>query len=174
MRVTVLRLLATALLLAGATFAQSAPAGAPRQSTAEAAFARMKGLQGEWVSKRTDGKTSHVKYDLTGGGSAVVERYWADDVPDMTTVYTLDGDRLLLTHYCMAKNQPRMQATAFDIAGQLNFHFLDATGLATPGEGHMHNASFRFIDNDHFTTRWEFFQDGKQKFAEELAFSRVR
>ena len=70
-------------------------------------------------------------------------------MPAMMTVYYLDGDRLLLTHYCMAGNQPRMQARAFNPeTGEVDFEFLDATNLA-PGGGHMHNAKFRVADNDH-------------------------
>ena len=47
------------------------------------------------------------------------------------TVFHLDGDRLILTHYCMAGNQPRMQATSYDAKkGEIRFQFLDATNLA--------------------------------------------
>ncbi len=82
---------------------------------AAAAFARLKGLVGEWEANADVGKARLV-YELTGGGSAVVERESAENMPVMMTVYHLDGNRLLLTHYCMAGNQPRMEARSFDPA----------------------------------------------------------
>src|SRR5579863_8610060 len=78
------------------------------RADAAAAFARLKTLVGEWEANRPDGKV-RLAYELTGGGSALVERQAEEKMPAMMTVYHLDGDRLILTHYCMAGNQPRMQ-----------------------------------------------------------------
>jgi len=91
------------------------------------------------------------------------------------TVYHLDGDRLLLTHYCMAGNQPRMQARSFNPeSGELEFQFLDATNLTAAGTGHMHDARFRLIDNNHFSSEWDFYENGQRKFAESAQYTRVR
>ena len=93
------------------------------RSTDAAAFARLKTLVGEWEADTRMGK-AHVSYELIAGGTALVERESADKMPAMLTVYHLDGDRLLLTHYCMAGNQPRMQARSFNPeSGELEFHF---------------------------------------------------
>ena len=97
------------------------------------------------------------------------------DMPPMMTVYYLDGARLLLTHYCMVGNQPRMQARRFDPAsGELAFEFLDATNLATPRAGHMHNVKIRLGDNNHFTSEWEFYDNGERKNVEAAQYTRVR
>jgi hypothetical protein len=93
----------------------------------------------------------------------------------METVYYLDGNRLLLTHYCMAHNQPRMQAESFDSStGELKFAFLDATGLSSPNAGHMHSVSMRFVDSNHVNADWNFFQDGKLKTTESVQYTRVK
>ena len=55
---------------------------------AAAAFARLKTLVGEWQANT--GK-ARLTYELTGGGTALVERESADNVPGMMTVYHLDG-----------------------------------------------------------------------------------
>jgi hypothetical protein len=87
----------------------------------------------------------------------------------------VDGGRLLLTHYCMVGNQPRMQAKAFNPeTGELNFQFLDATNLTSSGTGHMHNAKIRLVDNNHLTTEWQFYENGKQKFSEAAQYTRVQ
>ncbi len=96
-------------------------------------------------------------------------------MPGMLTVYHLDGDRLILTHYCMAGNQPRMQASSFNPdTGELQFQFLDVTNLASPGAGHMHNARFRLVDNNHLKTEWQFYENGKPKMTEAAQYTRVR
>jgi hypothetical protein len=93
----------------------------------------------------------------------------------METVYYPDGDRLLLTHYCVAGNQPRMQARAFNAeTGELKFEFLDATNLVSPATGHMHNATFRFVDGSHLVQEWQFFENGKLKQTESFQYTRIR
>lgn len=151
---------------------------APEASDAQAAFAKLKALAGEWEGNGADGSHSHLQYEVISGGSAVVERFVNDKMGSgnaMVTVYYLDGGRLLLQHYCMAKNQPRMLAESFNPAsGELRFHFLDATGLASPSDGHMHNATFHFVDADHISEDWQFFENGKPKFTETMQLTRVR
>ena len=164
-----------ALMLSGGAVKAAGPLGS---ADAKVAFNRLKTLAGEWESKSPDGNTARLRYQVVSGGSAVVEHFVDDRMGEanaMVTVYYLDGGRLLLSHYCMAGNQPRMQAEAFDAStGELRFGFLDATGLASPGAGHMHNARLRFVDADHFTTQWEFVEAGKSKFTESAEYSRVR
>ncbi len=121
--------------LAVLTTLQGADPKSANGNDAAAAFARLKTLVGEWEANTPDGK-ARLSYELTGGGTALVERENADSMPGMMTVYHLDGGRLILTHYCMAGNQPRMQASGIDPqTGEIRFQFLDATNLASPGGG---------------------------------------
>lgn len=150
-------------------------AGGPKseRNTDAAAFTRLKTLVGEWEADTQMGKV-HLSYELIAGGTALVEKETGEKMPAMLTVFNLDGDRLLLTHYCMAGNQPRMQASAFNAdSGELEFQFLDATNL-TAGAGHMHNVRFRFVDHDHLATEWDFFENGRKKFGETAQYTRVR
>src|SRR5262245_18094678 len=80
-----------------------------------AAFDRLKTLVGEWEATG-DAAPAHLTYELVAGGTALLEREREANRPTMLTLYHRDGDRLLLTHYCMAGNQPRMQARPFDAA----------------------------------------------------------
>lgn len=141
---------------------------------ASAAFARLKTLAGDWEAQTKDGK-AHLSYELVSGGTAVMERETGDGRPVMLTVYYVDGDRLLLTHYCMAGNQPRMQAQQFHPeTGELVFDFLDATNLPNAQAGHMHSAKLRLVDNDHLTSEWQFYDNGQPKFTETAQYTRVR
>jgi hypothetical protein len=140
---------------------------------AKAVFARLKSLAGDWEADTTMGK-ARMAYEVIAGGAAIMERESAEKMPVMITVYHLDGDRLLLTHYCMAGNQPRMQAHSFNAeTGELQFRFLDATNLPA-GAGHMHNVTIRFVDKDRLHTSWEFHESGRMKFTESAQYKRVR
>jgi hypothetical protein len=145
---------------------------------ARAAFERLKQLAGAWLATAGDGKGAATSFEIIGGGSTIVEKYRDPRMGpgnEMVTMYHLDGARLLLTHYCMAKNQPRMQLTFFDPAtGELRFEFLDATNLASPGAGHMHSARYTLENPDRFTTVWDFVKDGKVAYSETQHFTRSR
>ena len=153
------------------------PAGEPKSvptTDATAAFARLKSLVGEWEANTSSGK-AHLSYELVSGDTALLERESSDAMPSMVTLYSVDGGRLLLTHYCMVGNQPRMQAKAFDPAsGELQFQFLDATNLSSPSAGHMHNAKIRIVDNSHMISEWQFYENGKPKFNEHAEYTRLR
>jgi hypothetical protein len=84
--------------------------------------------------------------------------------PSMTSLYHLDGDTLIMTHYCSAGNQPRMRAVV--PAGEiksLNFTFVDGTNIAKSSDGHIHGLTMTFQDKDHLTQTWRWRQDGKDE-----------
>ena len=88
-------------------------------------------------------------------------------------MYHMDGDRLLLTHYCEAGNQPRLVASSIeDGARTVTFTFLDATNLPSRDHGHMDKAILRFLDDDHFSSRWTWYQDGEETWMEEIVYER--
>jgi hypothetical protein len=128
-------------------------------------FEKLKTLVGTWVATMRDGQHATVTYELVSAGSALLERLGGDAHPDMqmVTVYHPDGDRVVMTHYCSAGNQPRMKAEP--VIGEvqsLRFTFLDATNLATPGEGHMHGLVVTFHDADSFTQEWTWRENGQE------------
>lgn len=166
------RLCISILLLAGLAVAAS-PKANEGQVDGSAAFNRLKALVGSWEADTPKGKV-HTTYQLVAGGSVLLER---DNIPgedEMVTAYHLDGDRLVLTHYCMAGNQPRMVAQRYDSAsGQLEFAFAGASNLK-PGAAHMHNASFQLISQDRYNSRWELFENGAPKLSADFQYTRVK
>ena len=159
------------LLLASAamTAAETKTAGADYV----AAFERLKSLTGEWQAETKMGK-SRMSYELIAHGTTLVERESFDKMPAMMTVYHLDGDRLMLTHYCMAGNQPRMQARAFDpTTGVVQFQFLDATNLPDPKTPHMHNATIH-IGDGRLVHEWQFYENERLKETHAAEYTRVR
>ena len=144
----------------------------------KAAFAQLKALEGTWESRRPDGKIARSVFELTAGGTVLLERYSNEAMPGdgrMATAYHLDGNELVLTHYCIANNQPVLRADRFDAAAkEIQFEFLRAGNLPSPSAGHMRRAKYRMLDADRFVTEWEFFENGQKKMTETETFSRVR
>jgi hypothetical protein len=170
-------LIGTALGAASLSLGGFQPGAAPAadKPASLGAFERFKALDGTWEGKSTRGWTEQVTYRTIAGGSCVMETSF-DAHPNemMATMVHMDGDRLMLTHYCVAKNQPRLVATGFDDGGQtVTFTFLDATNLPSRDVGHMDKVVFRFVDADHFTSQWTWYQDGKEAWMEEIEHRRT-
>ena len=100
------------LLSVGAVFATAAPPGPA--GTPLAAFELFRALAGDWIAA-DDGEMYKkgdlvARYAVTAAGSAVVETVFPGSPHEMVTVYYSDGPDLVLTHYCMEGNLPRMRA----------------------------------------------------------------
>ena len=135
---------------------------------ATAVFERLKALEGEWGGTATMGDESfavETRWRSTGGGSVVEERLFVGTPHEMVTMYHLDGPRLMLTHYCAARNQPRMVASAATApAGggfEASFAFLDCTNLESPEAMHMHDAWMALDESGVLRSRWTAWLAGK-------------
>ena len=148
---------------------------ATNDANAKLAFAKLKGLAGNWEAKSKDGTTT-TSYQVVANGTAVLERIHAPgDKGEMLTVYHLDGDRLVLTHYCEAGNQPHMQAEPFDPASnQLRFDFAGGGSLSDVNVGHMHSVVLTFAGADALHADWAWQENGKPGFHALMEFHRVR
>ena len=105
----------------------------------------------------------------------MVERESSEKMPTILMVYHLDGGAVMLTHYCMTGNQPRMRASAFNPGtGELKFDFLDATNMPSANAVHMHEVTMHLVDNQHLSTDWDLYENGRSKSVESFQYSRVR
>jgi hypothetical protein len=152
-------------------FAQSA-ATPVAPSDAQKSFTQLKTLAGTWRGPVTanppqpdwDNKPLWVSLRVTSRGNALVHEMKEPGTPDdpnhddpITMLY-LDGDRLLLTHYCDAGNRPRMAAKMSPDGKTIEFDFLDVAGSTQ--YGHMHHAVFTIIDANHHTEDWTYMEPG--------------
>jgi hypothetical protein len=74
----------------------------------------------------------------------------------------MDGDRLLMTHYCGAGNQPRMQAKVSPDGKTFALDFVDGTNLNASKIGYRYRAVFTIVSADHHPEEWDFIQNAKE------------
>jgi hypothetical protein len=166
-------------ILAAHLFAADPPATAPATrplTPAQRAFARIKKLDGEWRGQSTRGWTDNNTWRVIAGGSCVMHTSFdAHPNETMATLFHMDGEHLMLTHYCIARNQPRLRATEISEDGRtVTFTFLDATNLRDRNQGHMDKAVYTFESDDRYTTRWTWYHNGEERWMEEIACTRVK
>jgi len=129
------------------------------ESDAHKSFDLLKGMEGNWAGKNLQGQPIQVTFRETAGGSALMSEIHGHG-EDMVTMFHMDGDRLLMTHYCGAGNQPRMKVVSVD-AKSVSFEFFDGTNIG-PGDGHMQHVTFSQPDAEHQTEEWVFVDHGKE------------
>lgn len=148
--------LAATLVIVSAVFAIA-------ETDAHKSFDMLKGMEGNWTGKNQQGEPLQITFRLTADGSALMSEIHAHNpkgAEDMVTMFHMDGDRLLMTHYCSAGNQPRMKVIASD-PKSVSFEFLDGTNIG-PGEGHMQRVTFTESDANRHVEEWVFVDHGKE------------
>ncbi len=158
------RMMAVGVLLVALTSAgrgEDVPAAA---KPANPAFEKLKKTAGTWVEADKDGNptdkvVSVVK--VTAGGSAVQETTFPGQPMEMVSVYHLDKGDLLMTHYCVLGNQPRMKADPASPANQIVWKFAGGTNLDPAKDAHMHGATVTFVGDDHMQIAGEAWENGK-------------
>jgi hypothetical protein len=145
---------------AGATGQSPTTKTAPTNPT----FEKLKGMVGTWVEADKDGKPTDKVVSvarLTAGGSTVTETLFPGTPMEMMSVYHLDGADVVMTHYCVLGNQPRMKADQKAPANQIRWVFAGGTNLNVAKDAHMHGAVVTFLDADHVEIAGEAWEDGK-------------
>jgi hypothetical protein len=143
------------------------------ESDAQKSFDTMKTLAGTWEGSVTMDPSEgdmkmvklHVSMRVTSRGNALVHEMQDASAPDdptktdhPVTMFYLDNDRLLLTHYCDAGNRPRMVAKSSPDGKTVDFDFLDVAGDLQ--YGHMQHARFTIVDANHHIEEWTFLMPG--------------
>ena len=154
----VLTLLVT---LAAAAYGDGEPGAKLPAPPTNAGLEKMKKLAGTWVAADPDGKPTEQVVSVikvTAGGSAVHETLFPGQPHEMVSIYTVDGPDLIMTHYCVLGNQPRMKADPHSPPNQIVFRFAGGTNLNPAKDKHMHEATLTIVSDDRIEvkgTGWE-------------------
>jgi len=130
-------------------------------ANSEAVFKQLASLVGEWEAVQ-DGVPVTETDTLTANGSALMTETKPGNDPAMITIFTVDGDHLIATHYCAARNQPQMETgIPDDLQKGVTFSLVRVTGMKTPDDWHNTGLTIRLDDKDHMTQRWTYLYKGK-------------
>jgi len=127
-----------------------------------ACFARMKKLVGDWVRKDPQGKEHLVARWRSISGGTALEETLLPGAQEMVSIYHMDGDNLVMTHYCSMGNQPHLKATAASTPAKIEFVCTGKGGnMKSENDMHIHHALFTLTADDNFSTAWGANKDGK-------------
>jgi len=167
---------AVLMLLSTAAFSQS-----DMQSDAQKSFDKMKTLAGSWEGHVTtvpqqpdiEGKLMQATLRVTSMGHTLMHEMTGTGRPDdPITMIVVDGDRLLLTHYCDADNRPRMVGRMSPDGKTVEFEFLDVTGNLK--YGHMQHAVFTIGDANHHSEDWTYLEPGDKSIRAHFDLQRTK
>ena len=158
------------------------------QSDAQKSFDKIKTLAGSWEGHVTvtppqpemgDGTLTQVSMRVTSRGNSLVHEMKSAGTPEdparydhPVTMFYVDGDRLLLTHYCDAGNRPRMTGKVSADGKTVEFDFLDIAGGTQ--YGHMHHAVFTVIDANHHSEDWTYMMPGEKPVHAHMDLQRTK
>lgn len=138
------------------------------QTKAGGGFDQLKTLAGTWEAKTDEGITINT-IRVVSNGTAVQETFQSKDGNEhtqMITMYTPDGARVAMTHYCSIGNQPHMETEAVGADQRVfEFTFTGAGNLGDPNAPHMHHMTLKIVDADHFTETWTMDGNGPEHIA---------
>src|SRR5262245_34887282 len=143
-------LLAILVSVAAPSFADPGEHPMPKISMPKE-FDALKKLAGDWEGKTKMGDKEMpvaIHYEVTAGGSAILERMFSGTPHEMISVYTAEGGKVTMTHYCMLGNHPTMTLTKAE-PKTLAFEMKGTDGLHSAKDPHMHALTISFTDANH-------------------------
>ncbi len=170
---------AALLLLTTATLAET---------DAQKSFDQLKTLAGTWEGPVTvnppqpemsSDKPVHISLRVTSRGNALVHEMQESGTPldpakydHPVTMFYVDGDRLILTHYCDAGNRPRMSGKVSPDGKTVEFDFVDLSG--SNNYGHMYHAVFTAVDSNHHIEDWTYMMPGDKPVHAHVDLTRAK
>ncbi len=151
----VLACLTVLILSAAPGMAGQQPGYTPPKASAE--FDRIKALAGKWqgTSKEGSGDPSPVavEYQVTSGGTSVVEKLFPNTAHEMVSVYNDKDGKLSMTHYCMLGNQPQFELKSAD-GSHINLESSAETRKQLAGKMYMNTLVLEQPSDDQLIESW--------------------
>ena len=112
----------------------------------------------------SDWTETSVVYELTAGGTAIIENYVnSKGQPYMTTVYHQDNNDLRATHFCGARNHPRMIARRISQEEKtVEFDFVDVANLKSMDNYHSRGLSLEILSDDSIVVTYTGLENGSK------------
>jgi hypothetical protein len=126
-------------------------------------FENMKALVGTWKGTTKMGgkeETMKVTYELTSGGTAIIEKLMAGTPHEMITVYANRGDKVHATHFCALGNQPEMELKSAK-ENQFVFEMNGTRGITSKKEMYMRGVTLA-LNGNKLKHEWTNYKDNKK------------
>ena len=174
-KLTILIILVAAATVASAQEMQmqmSTPKTTGSQSDAQKAFEKLKTLAGSWQGS-VMGMSFQATIRVTSSGNAILHEATSSARPDdpITMIY-VDGDRLLLTHYCDSGNRPRMEGKISPDGNSVEFNLVDITGSTQ--RGFMNHVAFTIVDANHHNEESTWMLPGNKPMTVQAVMQRTK
>jgi hypothetical protein len=150
----------------------SHPTNAAAPSDAQKAFEKMKTLAGSWQGTIM-GMSVNGTIRVTSSGNAILYEVTSSARPDdPITMFYVEGERLLATHYCDAGNRPRMEGKMSPDGKTVEFTLVDIAGSTQ--KGYMNHMVFTIIDANHHTEGSTWSLPGDKQFQVRAELTRTK
>jgi hypothetical protein len=135
---------------------------------------QLKPLIGSWKGTDPQGKPLTLSYKMVSEDKTLMESLGMGGKEEsMITMYHLDNDGVMATHYCSMGNQPRMRLDRKKSSDRtFTFVYQDATNLKSKKDPHINGLTITIKDKDHIFQEWSMIEKGKET-RETFTFERV-
>ncbi len=134
---------------------------------AASALEFFKSLSGDWKSV-SNGNEHGANYptssfEVVAAGSTVIQTVLEGQPNEMASIFHMDGDDLLLTHYCALENAPVLRFEESDTPGLLKFVFHGGTNFDPAVDAHFPEGTFVVKDKDTVESTFVVFAGGEMQ-----------
>jgi hypothetical protein len=141
------------------------------------AFDLLKGLAGQWTdaqAKPAGELVPSIQFMVASGGTVVEEVQFPGSAHEMRSLYFMDGNELVMTHYCGIGNQPHMRLdTAKSSPSQLVFDFVSGTNMDPAKDTHVHSGWIKPDGGDHLEAEWKVYSAAKPAGSHHFSLTRA-
>jgi hypothetical protein len=132
---------------------------------AKAAWEKLRTLEGEWEGQHpeTGAWMPSASMKVSSNNSVLRELMFPGSAHEMTNMYHLDGDRVVLTHYCGMGNQPRLASRGLQPSPQgetLHFTIDSVSNLADAQGMFMGDLLVTFRPDGTISQNWRSYDKG--------------
>jgi hypothetical protein len=142
------------------------------QLNAQGVFTQLQTLVGNWEGKTEAGRVLKVNYRLVAKNTVLVETWTLGPQRETLTLYHMDNDALIATHYCALGNQPRLRLKEGGRASSFIFEFVSATNLPKPEIEHQHRFEIEILQPNSFARSETYVKNGTAE-TERVVYSRT-
>jgi hypothetical protein len=150
------------------------PKPATTPSAAKTTLEKLKTLAGSWQGKIMDIPISFSIRAASSGTAVVHEGNTEGGGPPNheITMFYIDGERLLSTHYCDAGNRSHLEGKMSPDGKTIKFSFLEVVG--SKKGGYLKDMAFTLVDADHHVLEVNFVMPNGKEIPLRGEFTRTK